>query len=86
MSCFKKQIYSHTASKANGAKEVREIVGAEHITAFGDNLNDIIMLKGADTAIAVENAVTQVKEIAHVIIGNNNDNSVVKYIMEKENA
>ena len=80
------EIYSHTASKANGAKEVKEIVGANTITAFGDNLNDIIMLKGADTAVAVENAVVQVKEIADVIIGNNNDNSVVKYIEEKENA
>ena len=80
------EIYSHTASKANGAKEVAEIVGADTITAFGDNLNDIIMLNGADTAVAVENAVPQVKEIADVIIGNNNDNSVVKYIMAKENA
>lgn len=80
------EIYSHTASKANGANETKEIVGAESITAFGDNLNDIIMLKGADTAVAVENAVPQVKEIADIIIGNNNDDSVVRYIAEKENA
>ncbi len=80
------EIYSHTASKANSAKDVKEIVGADSITAFGDNLNDIKMLKGADTAIAVENAVEKVKEIAHVIIGNNNENSVVKFIEEKENA
>lgn len=74
------EIYSHTASKANGASEVAEIVGAEKITAFGDNLNDIIMLKGADYAVAVENAVSQVKEIADVIIGANNDDSVVNFI------
>ncbi|MBQ8767483.1 MAG: HAD hydrolase family protein, partial [Clostridia bacterium] len=80
------EIYSHTASKANGAKEVKEIIGADSITAFGDNLNDIIMLKGADTAVAVLNAVKQVKEIANIVIGNNNDNSVVEYIMTKENA
>ena len=80
------EIYSRTASKANGAKEVKEIVGADYITAFGDNLNDIIMLKGADTAVAVQNAVPQVKEIADIIIGNNNDNSVVNYIIDKENA
>ncbi len=74
------EIYSHTASKANGAKEVAEIVGTEKITAFGDNLNDIIMLNGADTAVAVENAVPQVKKIADVIIGTNNEDSVVKFI------
>ena len=80
------EIYSRTASKANGAREVKEIVGAESITAFGDNLNDLVMLGGADVAVAVENAVPQVKEIANIIIGNNNDDSVVKYIQEKENA
>ena len=74
------EIYSHTASKANGAKEVAQIVNAESITAFGDNLNDIIMLKGADRAVAVENAVPQVKEIADIVIGTNSDDSVVKFI------
>lgn len=74
------EIYSHTASKANGAYEAAKIIGARHVVAFGDNLNDIIMLKSADTAVAVENAVPQVKEIADIIIGNNNDDSVVKYI------
>lgn len=80
------EIYSKTASKANGAKEVSKIVGADSITAFGDNLNDIVMLRGADTPIAVENAVPQVKEIAKEIIGTNTDDSVVKYIAKKENA
>ncbi len=80
------EIYSHTASKANGAKEVKEIIGADMITAFGDNLNDIIMLKGADTAVAVDNAIPQLKEFADIVIGTNDDNSVVRYITEKENA
>ena len=80
------EIYSHKASKANSAECVKEIVGADSITAFGDNLNDIKMLLGADTAVAVHNAVDKVKEIANVIIGNNNENSVVNYILEKENA
>lgn len=74
------EIYSHTASKANGAREASEIVNAEHIVAFGDNLNDIKMLQGADTAVAVSNAVPQVKEIADIIIGDNNNDSVVKFI------
>lgn len=78
------EIYSNTASKANGAREVKKIVKADSIIAFGDNLNDIKMLTSADTAVAVENAVPQVKEIADVIIGNNNEDSVVKYIMAKE--
>ncbi len=78
------EIYSNTASKANGAKEVAEITGAESITAFGDNLNDLIMLSSADTAVAVENAVAEVKKISDVIIGTNTEDSVVKYIEKKE--
>lgn len=74
------EIYSNTASKANGALEVAQLVNANHITAFGDNLNDIIMLKGAHRAIAVENAVKSVKDIAHIIIGTNDENSVVDFI------
>lgn len=77
------EIYSHTASKANGAKISAEIIGADYVTAFGDNLNDIIMLKSADCAVAVENAVDELKEIADIIIGNNNDDSVVKFIDEQ---
>lgn len=80
------EIYAHTASKAGSAKTAAELVNAKKITAFGDNLNDIIMLQGADTAVAVENAVPRVKEISDVIIGTNNEDSVVKYISEKENA
>ena len=76
------EIYSHTASKANSAKCVKEIVGAGCITAFGDNLNDIKMLQGADIAVAVSNAVPQVKEIADVIIGTNNEDSVVNFIAQ----
>lgn len=78
------EIYANTASKANGAKEVKEIVGADSITAFGDNLNDLVMLKEADTAVAVNNAVEEVKKRADIIIGTNNNDSVVKYITEKE--
>lgn len=78
------EIYSNTASKANGARESAEIIGAESITAFGDNLNDLIMLKEADTAVAVNNAVEEVKKRADIIIGTNNNDSVVKYITEKE--
>lgn len=76
------EIYSNTASKANGAHEVAEIVGAEKITAFGDNLNDIIMLKGADCAVSVENAVDEVKNLADIVIGTNNEDSVVNFIAE----
>lgn len=80
------EIYSADASKTNGAKEVKEYAKAESITAFGDNLNDILLLENADCAVAVENAVGELKEIADTVIGDNNSDSVVKYIEQCENA
>lgn len=80
------EIYSAEASKTNGAREVKEYAKAESITAFGDNLNDILLLENADCAVAVENAVDEIKEIADVVIGDNNSDSVVNYIEQRENA
>ena len=77
------EIYSADASKANSAKDAAEFVKADSITAFGDNLNDIIMLNSADRAVAVDNAVEEVKEIADIIIGDNNSDSVVKFIAQE---
>ena len=77
------EIYSADASKAGSAKDAAEFVKANCITAFGDNLNDIIMLRAADRAVAVGNSVEEVKNIADVIIGDNNSDSVVKFIAEE---
>lgn len=77
------EIYSADASKANAAKYAAEFVKADSITAFGDNLNDIIMLRSADRAVAVSNAVEEVKQTADIIIGDNDSDSVVKFIAEE---
>ncbi|MCK5052344.1 MAG: HAD-IIB family hydrolase [Candidatus Cloacimonetes bacterium] len=56
-----------------------------NVTAFGDNTNDIKMLKYASKAVAVENACIELKEVADDIIGNNDDDSVIKYIAKECN-
>ncbi len=78
------EIYSNNASKAHGAEEIKERLNADSITAFGDNLNDLVMLYSADRSVAVGNAVSEVKSAANIIIGTNNDDSVVKFV-ESEN-
>ncbi|MBN1700157.1 MAG: HAD family hydrolase [Spirochaetales bacterium] len=50
------------------------------LVVFGDDRNDIPMFKIAKNAIAVENAIDDIKQIATEVIGSNNDDSVVKYI------
>ena len=76
------EIFSKEASKANALRRLRDRTGAQRVVAFGDNLNDIPMLREADVAVAVENAVDEVKEVADIIIGPNTSDSVARFILE----
>lgn len=78
-------IHSHHATKDQAIDCLLrhcDMVGSS-VTAFGDNTNDIGMLKYASRAIAVKNACSELKGIADIIIGKNDDDSVVKYIAEE---
>ena len=77
-------IHDRLSTKANGIKVVAEQAGfgPENTTVFGDNLNDISMFQWAGRSIAVENARPELKEHAHHIIGSNQVDSVVKFILE----
>lgn len=70
------------ASKANAVKRLAERLGADRIVAFGDNRNDLPLLRAADLSVAVENAIPLVKEEADVIIGNCDSGAVGKFILE----
>lgn len=74
------EIFANGVSKAAGIQRLKELVGAERVVAFGDNLNDIVMLREADLAVVVENGLDAAKQYAHIIIGNNNDDSVARFI------
>ena len=70
------------AGKGNGIEFLRELYKPRQIVCFGDNTNDITMFQKADHAVSVENAVSDLKKIAHEVIGTNNENSVAKYIKQ----
>ncbi|MDE6733498.1 MAG: HAD hydrolase family protein, partial [Oscillospiraceae bacterium] len=74
------EIYDKSASKANAVLQVKELMKADELICFGDNLNDISMIKAADTGVAVENACEELKRLADVITFGNNDDGVAKYI------
>lgn len=76
------EIFAPCVSKAEGILNLKKRLGADRLVAFGDNLNDIPMLKVADVAVAVGNALPEVKEIADIVIGTNTENSVAKFIWE----
>ncbi|MBR1882373.1 MAG: HAD family hydrolase [Muribaculaceae bacterium] len=74
------EIYRKGTTKAAAIRRLAQEVGATRIVAFGDNRNDIAMLQAADVAVAVENAVPEVKAVAHSVIGPNTAHSVARYI------
>lgn len=76
------EIFAPEASKARAVCRLRRISGADRVVAFGDNINDIPMLKEADVAVAVENAVPEVKAVADIVIGPNTSDSVARFILE----
>ena len=77
------ETFSNEASKANGLKFLREEYGFEHITAFGDNLNDLSMFEQADLRIAVGNAHPYVKDMADLIVDTNDNDGVAKELKDK---
>jgi Cof subfamily protein (haloacid dehalogenase superfamily) len=81
-------INDRKATKANAISILLEKYGLQdkEVIVFGDHENDLSMLQSADRAIAVSNAIDQLKEIATEIIGENEDDSVVRYITREQVA
>jgi Cof subfamily protein (haloacid dehalogenase superfamily) len=69
--------------KAHALKKVMEYLEREpsDVTVFGDSVNDIGMFKLAGTAVAVSNALDEVKAVADVVLPHSNDeDGVAKYL------
>lgn len=77
------EVFARGVSKAAAVERLAQRVGAERVTVFGDNLNDLPMMGVADTAVAVENAAADVKAAADIVIGPNTADSVARYIAGK---
>lgn len=77
------EVFGPGASKANAIKALASELKADRIVAYGDNINDLPMLRIADDAVAVANAVPEVLETASRVIGPNTDDSVAKDILQQ---
>jgi len=80
-------VMASDTSKGKALKILSEKIGADlsKAIAFGDNYNDIEMLKCVGTPIAMENSVEDVKSCAKYITKSNNESGVAyainKYIL-----
>jgi len=74
------EIFNVTASKKTAVKFLREKYGFERIVGFGDNHNDLPMFEACDVRVAVNNATSNVKDIADFICDSNEEDGVAKWI------
>jgi Cof subfamily protein (haloacid dehalogenase superfamily) len=76
-------IHDQKACKSKAIKTLVEMTGHDlkNLTVFGDHINDIKMFQLAGKGVAVANAEPEVKDHADEIIGSNNDDAVVNYMI-----
>ena len=55
-------------------------IALSNVIAFGDDTNDIGMLKLAGTSVAVDNAIPEVQAVAHFITNSNDRDGVAEFI------
>ena len=79
------QIMNSEVSKWNTIKSLTEKLGIDtkNIIAFGDDYNDIDMIKNAGIGIAMGNAEEDVKKVANFVTDTNVNDGVAKYIKQK---
>lgn len=76
-------IHDITACKSRAVKTVAAAAGFDlaRVVVFGDNLNDVKMFQTGCHPVAVANATDDLKRHAAEIIGTNQADSVVRYIL-----
>ncbi len=74
------EIFGNGVSKAAAVNRLRTRIGADRVVVFGDNLNDLPMMRCADVSVAVANALPEVQDVADIVIGANSEDAVPRYI------
>jgi len=74
------EVMRSDAGKDSGVEKVKELVGADKIVCFGDNINDMPMFSVCDEKYAVENALDEVKNAATAVIGSNENDGVALWL------
>ncbi|MEZ5489375.1 MAG: HAD hydrolase family protein [Gammaproteobacteria bacterium] len=76
--------HDYRATKDQAIQELRGAfgLGEKELIVFGDQINDLKMFEIAKEAVAVKNAVPDLKKRATRVIGHNDHDSVAKYIYE----
>lgn len=76
------EIMPKKATKAEGIKTLKALLGCERVVSFGDAINDLPMFEISDECYAVDNAVEPLKERATGIIRSNEEDGVAIWLQE----
>jgi len=79
------QVMQNSSTKYNAIKILADYYGytLKEIIAFGDDYNDVEMLRECEIGIAVSNAIKEAKTNADYICESNEDDGVAKWIEER---
>lgn len=77
-------VINTSVSKGNGIFGLCKYlkIDIKDSVGFGDDLNDLSMMKTVGFGVAMGNAHPEIKKLAQKVIGNNNESSIAKYIDE----
>lgn len=78
------EIQKENVSKANAVLELKELIKADKLICFGDNVNDISMCRVSDESYSVMNAYEELIKETTDIIRSNNQNGVPVFIEQRE--
>lgn len=76
------EVFPPGITKAGAVSRLRDRLNVKRLVVFGDSLNDLPMMKVADLAVAVENALPEVKAEADIVIGPNYSDAVARFIAD----
>lgn len=82
---FLYEFINKDASKGNALKHLCEILGIDQkdTIGFGDNFNDLALIKEAGLGVAVANAVPELKEIADYVTVRDNREGAIEEVLNK---
>ncbi len=74
------EIMPRKATKLHAVLKLKDLWHCDKVISFGDSVNDIPMFRISDECYAVANATDSLKAIATDVIGDNNSDSVAKWL------
>ncbi|NGP44974.1 HAD family phosphatase [Bacillaceae bacterium SIJ1] len=79
---FNMEVTKKGVTKAAGVQRVCELLGIEmsEVMAVGDSPNDLSLMKQAGLSVAMDNAVDEIKAVAHVVTATNEEDGVAQAI------